>query len=51
MGGLTLSTQGPYIYGGRRWAATPSTLTRPPPQQLEKTWKTEYFEYENIAVV
>ena len=43
-------TQGS-AHGRRHWAATPSTLIRRPPQQLQKTWQTEYFEYKNIAVL
>ena len=42
--------QGP-AHGTPRWAATSSTLTRRPPQQLKNTWKTEYFKYKKMAVV
>ena len=44
--GSTL-TQGS-AHGERRWAAAHSTLIRRLTQQLEETWKTEYFEYKNM---
>ena len=48
--GWLLTIQGS-AHGGRRWTAATSTLTRRLPQQLGKTWETEYFEYKNMAVV